>query len=225
MRCCGDGLHGDRARGLIAGLWRAGLRIQEALDLTELDLADGAARCSSDAARVAGAARSGWTTGASNNSSPGCKRARRCRSDRCSASSTAAHEVARGIPPRHGPRCAVAPPTPVCVAASRRTIASRARAGAAARGRAAECHPTPTRAPQPRRHLDLPLRHRPRRDHPDRPRSAPADDSGQHGTRAPARPRVTTDWNDSSSASRSCSSTISPHSTRRVTRVRLVGFR
>ena len=38
MRCCGDGLHGLRARGLIAVLWRSGLRIQEALDLTELDL-------------------------------------------------------------------------------------------------------------------------------------------------------------------------------------------
>jgi integrase len=38
MRCAGDGLHGDRARGLIVVLWRAGLRIQEALDLTELDL-------------------------------------------------------------------------------------------------------------------------------------------------------------------------------------------
>jgi len=38
MRCCGDGLHGDRARGLIAVLWRAGLRIQEALNLNELDL-------------------------------------------------------------------------------------------------------------------------------------------------------------------------------------------
>jgi integrase len=38
MRCCGDGLHGDRARGLIVVLWRAGLCIQEALDLTELDL-------------------------------------------------------------------------------------------------------------------------------------------------------------------------------------------
>jgi hypothetical protein len=38
MRCCGDGAHGDRARGLIVVLWRAGLRIQEALDLTELDL-------------------------------------------------------------------------------------------------------------------------------------------------------------------------------------------
>src|SRR4051794_27148919 len=38
MRCCGDGHHGDGARGLIAVLWRAGLRIQEALDLGELDL-------------------------------------------------------------------------------------------------------------------------------------------------------------------------------------------
>jgi site-specific recombinase XerD len=38
MRCCGDGSHGDRARGLIVVLWRAGLRIQEALDLSELDL-------------------------------------------------------------------------------------------------------------------------------------------------------------------------------------------
>src|SRR4051795_11319815 len=38
MRCSGAGLHGDRARGLIAVLWRAGLRIQEALDLNELDL-------------------------------------------------------------------------------------------------------------------------------------------------------------------------------------------
>src|SRR3954464_13719585 len=38
MRCCGDGLHGDRARGLIVVLWRAGRRVQEALDLTELEV-------------------------------------------------------------------------------------------------------------------------------------------------------------------------------------------
>ena len=48
MRCAGDGLHGDRTRGLIVVLWRAGLRIQEALDLSELDL---------DAARLGVAAR------------------------------------------------------------------------------------------------------------------------------------------------------------------------
>jgi site-specific recombinase XerD len=38
MRCCGDGLHGDRARALIVVLSRAGLRLPEALDLTALDL-------------------------------------------------------------------------------------------------------------------------------------------------------------------------------------------
>jgi site-specific recombinase XerD len=38
MRCCCERPHGLRARGLIVVLWRASLRIQEALDLTELDL-------------------------------------------------------------------------------------------------------------------------------------------------------------------------------------------
>jgi site-specific recombinase XerD len=38
MRCCDDTDHGARARALIMVLWRAGLRIQEALDLSELDL-------------------------------------------------------------------------------------------------------------------------------------------------------------------------------------------
>jgi site-specific recombinase XerD len=38
MRQAGDGPHGLRARGLIVVLWRAALRIQEALSLTESDL-------------------------------------------------------------------------------------------------------------------------------------------------------------------------------------------
>lgn len=38
MRRAGEGVHGDRVRGLIVVLWRAGLRIQEALDLAERDL-------------------------------------------------------------------------------------------------------------------------------------------------------------------------------------------
>jgi site-specific recombinase XerD len=38
MRQAGDGVHGDRLRGLIIVLWRAGLRIQEALALNESDL-------------------------------------------------------------------------------------------------------------------------------------------------------------------------------------------
>jgi integrase len=38
MRIAGDGLHGLRLRGLIVMLWRAGLRIDEALSLREADL-------------------------------------------------------------------------------------------------------------------------------------------------------------------------------------------
>jgi len=38
MRSAGDGLHGRRLRGLIVVLWRAGLRINEALALNEPDL-------------------------------------------------------------------------------------------------------------------------------------------------------------------------------------------
>jgi site-specific recombinase XerD len=38
MRTAGDGAHGRRLRGLIVIMWRAGLRIQEALTLTEGDL-------------------------------------------------------------------------------------------------------------------------------------------------------------------------------------------
>jgi integrase len=38
MRAAGDNAHGRRLRGLIVMLWRAGLRIQEALALAEADL-------------------------------------------------------------------------------------------------------------------------------------------------------------------------------------------
>ena len=38
MRAAGDGAHGRRLRGLIVVPWRAGLRVQEALALTEADL-------------------------------------------------------------------------------------------------------------------------------------------------------------------------------------------
>ena len=37
MRAAGDGVHGRRLRGLIVVLWRAGLRIHEALTEADLD--------------------------------------------------------------------------------------------------------------------------------------------------------------------------------------------
>jgi site-specific recombinase XerD len=54
MRHTGDNRHGWRVRAMIVVLWRAGLRIQEAL----------AVRCSCVTARAAAAARSAWTNGA-----------------------------------------------------------------------------------------------------------------------------------------------------------------
>jgi site-specific recombinase XerD len=41
MRQAGNGVHGARIRGLIVVLWRAGLRISEALNLAEADLDSG----------------------------------------------------------------------------------------------------------------------------------------------------------------------------------------
>jgi integrase len=40
MRAAGERPHGDRVRGLIVVLWRTGLRISEALALSEADLED-----------------------------------------------------------------------------------------------------------------------------------------------------------------------------------------
>jgi hypothetical protein len=37
MRTAGDGMHGRRLRGLIVIMWRAGLRVQEALAEGDLD--------------------------------------------------------------------------------------------------------------------------------------------------------------------------------------------
>src|SRR5215218_1081032 len=96
MRAAGDRAHGRRLRGLIAILWRSGLRIQEALALTEGDLDQRPARSSSGAARAVAAARSGWTHGAGNNSTPGSTCGASCRSVPCSASSTARRADATG---------------------------------------------------------------------------------------------------------------------------------
>jgi len=41
MRQAGHGVHAARVRGLIVVLWRAGLRISEALSLAERDLDPG----------------------------------------------------------------------------------------------------------------------------------------------------------------------------------------
>jgi len=67
MRAAGDRAHGRRLRGLIAILWRSGLRIQEALALTEAISITAAGRSWSGAAREGAAARSAWMRRAGSN--------------------------------------------------------------------------------------------------------------------------------------------------------------
>jgi integrase len=71
MRAAGDRAYGLRLRGLIAILWRSGLRIQEALALTEGDLDHRRGSLLVRRGREGVAARSAWTRGAGSNSSPG----------------------------------------------------------------------------------------------------------------------------------------------------------
>ncbi|MEA2128592.1 MAG: integrase/recombinase XerD [Solirubrobacteraceae bacterium] len=90
MRHAGDGAHGLRLRGMIVVLWRARLRISEALTLTESDLDE--ARGSilvrhgkGDKRREAGMDQWGWEL-----LGPGLPTASRSPSGHWSASSTTA---------------------------------------------------------------------------------------------------------------------------------------
>jgi integrase len=68
IRAAGDRAYGHRLRGLMAILWRSGLRIQEALALTEGDLDDRRGSLLVPAASRAGAVARAWTHGAGSNS-------------------------------------------------------------------------------------------------------------------------------------------------------------
>src|SRR5579875_2646807 len=73
MPIVGDDAHGKRLRALIVLLWRAGLRISEALALQEAILTIPAAPSSSDTAGAATTATSGWTAWPGNKSTRGSR--------------------------------------------------------------------------------------------------------------------------------------------------------
>jgi integrase len=85
MRAAGDGPDGARLCALIVMLWRAGLRISEALDLAETDLDRSRGACWLGEARAGSAARSGWTAGLGISWSRGSRSAASSRSELCSA--------------------------------------------------------------------------------------------------------------------------------------------
>jgi integrase len=120
MRIAGDGLHGRRLRGLLVVLWRAGLRIDEALALREADLnrrrgsllvrhGKGGRR------REVGMDDWGW-----QELEPWLAAPSSCRSVRCSASSTDAPAAAHGPPAERAPSFDVPPVEPECADASLR---------------------------------------------------------------------------------------------------------
>jgi integrase len=83
MRHTGENRHGWQLRAIIVGLWRAGLRVQEALALAEHDLTRAAARCWCAVAKVVVGARSGWTNGPGSSYAHGLPHAQSCPRARC----------------------------------------------------------------------------------------------------------------------------------------------
>ncbi|MGI8779961.1 MAG: hypothetical protein ACR2L8_07295 [Solirubrobacteraceae bacterium] len=173
MRTAGGGAHGRRLHGLIVVLWRAGLRIHEALALGEPDLDHRAARCLSGTARAAADARSAWTSGRENNSSHGSVSG---SDSRRSAVSIINGHARPAVVERGRPRGSFAGHHARWRASALRAAPApaRARRRDGTRRRPADRHPTPARPPQPaharrapmiRHHIDLSPRHRQRGDH------------------------------------------------------------
>ena len=113
MRTAGDSAHGRRLRGLIVVLWRAGLRIQEALALAEADLDHrrGALlvrRGKGGRRREVGMDTWGW-----DELQPWLELRVGLPVGPCSVSSTAGRVVASGRPPPLEPSCGARPSRPV----------------------------------------------------------------------------------------------------------------
>jgi hypothetical protein len=175
MSHAGDGVHGHRLRGLIVVLWRAGLRICEALALAETDLDPrrGLLVRRGKGGRRREVGMDDWARGSSSNH--GSRSGSSCRSDRCSASSTVRHAHGRGQPAPPAQNCNASPARPGCGGASRRTSCATRTPSKWPAKVCADRHPTPARPHQPRHHLDLRPRHRQHRDHRHRPRPPCAD--------------------------------------------------
>ena len=119
MRQAGSGLEGARLRALFVILWRAGLRIGEALDLAETDLDARVVRCWCVAVRVAGVVRSGWIAGRGHRWMHGWRSGRSCPSVRCCAWSAARPPAGTGTCPRPASNWRARQPRRGCAAGSR----------------------------------------------------------------------------------------------------------
>ena len=114
MRAAGPGDHGDRVRGLVVILWRAGLRIDEALSLAETDLEPRRGSVLVRCGRAESVVRLVWMTGRGNTSSHSSTFASACRSARSSVSLKAPPVAVRGHKLVLAPNCDASPCKRVC---------------------------------------------------------------------------------------------------------------
>jgi Phage integrase family len=114
MRAAGDRPEGVRLRGLIIVLWRAGLRISEALALAETDLDRETGAVLIRRGKGGNGARSEWTAGVGSTSSHGSSYARSSRLARCSACCGAQPPDDRARRPGSALSCATPPRRPGC---------------------------------------------------------------------------------------------------------------
>jgi integrase len=178
MRHTADDRHGWRLQAMIVVLWRAGLRVQEALALAEHDLDQ---RRGSILVRhgKGGRRREVGMDEWSWEQLRGWLRASSSRLGRCFASSTVPPAEDRGRP-RRSARVPASRGTRGRQAQVRAPSATpRARARARTRGRAAEHHPAPARAHQPWHHVYLSAGDRSGGDHHRGARTPAADDVRQ----------------------------------------------
>jgi hypothetical protein len=195
MRHTSDDRHGWRLRAIIVVLWRAGLRLQEALALAEHDLAQRRGsllvrRGKGGRRREVGMDEWGWehlrpwlTARAELPVGPlFCIIDGRTRG-RAWAAAGVRSEFRRARRRAASVRAAPAAPRP--------------RARARPRGRAAQHHPAPVGASESRHHVDLPPGHRPGGDHRRRAHAPRANDVRQRRTQALSRATSTSgsaDW-------------------------------
>jgi Phage integrase family len=179
MRIAGDGLHGRRLRGLVVVLWRAGLRIDEALALREADVdrrRGSLLVCRGKGGRRREVGMDDW----------GWQELEPWLVARVALPigplSCIFNGRTRGRPwTTRGARAELRPGR----SSSRRSPTLRAASAAARprgrngpRRRLADRHPAPARTQQPRDHLALPAGHRQRRNHRNGPRPVRPDDPG-----------------------------------------------
>jgi hypothetical protein len=121
MREAGSGVHGARVRGLIVVLWRAGLRIREALSLAEVDLDEYRGALLVRNGKGGKRREVGMDQWGFERCVRGLATAHACRLARSSASSTAPPTGGHGQPTLPARSCGDSPPKPASGGASRPT--------------------------------------------------------------------------------------------------------